>query len=82
MMDANTLEDIICQLMPSLSEGVIQQVSQELIATGVERDEDLQYIKEGDLVPILRPIQARKLIEKWKPRGKNICYRIHYAYCS
>ena len=37
----------------------------KLNETGVETTDDLRYVTEQDLVPMLKPIQARKLVSTW-----------------
>lgn len=34
--------------------------------------DDLQYITEGDLLSVLKPIQARRLFTAWAQSGKYI----------
>jgi hypothetical protein len=57
-----TISDITSWL-PSLQNA--DSIVQKLKETGVETTDDLRYVTEQDLVPMLKPIQARKLVSSW-----------------
>lgn len=64
------LPNIISQTLTTLSEDTVKVVSAKLLECGVETNDDLQYIEEGDLCGILKPIQLRKLLSAWKHDGE------------
>uniref|UniRef100_A0A8C1PKJ5 Uncharacterized protein n=1 Tax=Cyprinus carpio TaxID=7962 RepID=A0A8C1PKJ5_CYPCA len=65
----SNLEEIklaISSSLPGLSDETLQKFIHGLSAIGVETKDDLQYVKEEDLMEFLRPIQCRKLLNVWK----------------
>ncbi|GBM24078.1 hypothetical protein AVEN_38277-1 [Araneus ventricosus] len=56
----------IVQILPSLQSNILDSLIKLLKDIGVAAEDDLKYIQESDLTAILRPIQARKLIDVWK----------------
>ncbi|KAI5086458.1 solute carrier family 41 member 1 isoform X1 [Silurus meridionalis] len=42
-----------------------KSVVETLNSLGVSSPEDFRYVQEADLLPVLRPIQARKLVSAW-----------------
>lgn len=68
----SNLEEIklaISSSLPGLSDETLQKFIHGLSAIGVETKDDLQYVKEEDLMEFLRPIQCRKLLNVWKNEG-------------
>ncbi len=68
----SSLEEIkvaICSSLPGLSDETLQKLIHGLTAIGVKIKADLIYVKEGDLMEYLRPIQCRKLLNAWKNEG-------------
>ncbi|XP_066963156.1 uncharacterized protein [Macrobrachium rosenbergii] len=58
--------------LSGLCEEKVQQVVTHLIeVTGVESMEDTSLVTEADLTEILKPLQSRKLIAGWKPKGSG-----------
>jgi len=57
--------DSIALVLPNLSAETISIVLAKLVDTGVEKLEDLQHVEQQDLVPLLKPIQARELLSSW-----------------
>jgi len=55
----------ISAILPNLSVDDVSSVVNKLLDIGVESADDLQHVKESDLVPTVKPIQARKLITAW-----------------
>ena len=53
-----------------MSEDTVAQLADKLVAIGIETEEDLQLLKEEDLVPIVNVIQARKLLHKLQQNHK------------
>lgn len=56
------ITSVLKDLPPSLLSDICDHLSTSL---GVEEVKDLRNVKEEDL-PMLKPIQVRKLIEKWR----------------
>ena len=52
----------------------INNLIQIIVETGVEDEEDLPHVKESDLTPILKPIQARKLLSFLYGMKKSISF--------
>nr|XP_055027253.1 uncharacterized protein LOC129416852 isoform X2 [Misgurnus anguillicaudatus]XP_055039674.1 uncharacterized protein LOC129427310 isoform X3 [Misgurnus anguillicaudatus] len=70
-LDVNTVMDesqqrnvtsAIVRVLPDLSSSVLASVVETLNSLGVTTPEDFQYVQEADLLPVLRHIQARKLV--------------------
>jgi hypothetical protein len=78
-----TISDITSWL-PSLQNA--DSIVQKLKETGVETTDDLRYVTEQDLVPMLKPIQARKLVSSWSqlfsPPSKLSVFKIYIASCN
>lgn len=63
--------------LPSLDNAIVERLATKLIEEdGMESLGDLEYIEEKDLIEILKPIQCRKLMKAWKPKG-NFLLLIH-----
>ncbi|GBN98975.1 hypothetical protein AVEN_128694-1, partial [Araneus ventricosus] len=63
------MEIIRCKIMkilPSLQSNILDSLIKILQDIGVAAEDDLKYVQESDLTTVLRPIQARKLIDVWK----------------
>ncbi len=58
------LSDFIYSVLPNSSSNDL--LLEALQTLGVETVEDLKYVQEADLVNTLRPIEARKLIARFK----------------
>lgn len=65
MAESQTLSDAVAAVLPDLPDHVVQSVEDTLEALGAVTTVDLQYISEGDLLPVLKPIQARRLVAAW-----------------
>lgn len=61
----------IAEILKDISSSVLQSVVETLNSLGVSSPEDVQ---EADLLPILRPIQARKLVSAWSQISKYILF--------
>ncbi|XP_064085380.1 uncharacterized protein LOC135200702 [Macrobrachium nipponense] len=58
--------------LPGLCEEKVQQVVTHLIeVTGVESMGDTSLVTEADLIEVLKPLQSRKLIAGWNPKGSE-----------
>jgi len=63
------VREIIQATLPSLDEEKIKLLVEKLLLQGVESRQDLKYVREEDMVDIIRPIQCRKLLDCWKLQG-------------
>ena len=74
MADAeqNILSSAITKVLPDLPGSSLEILEETLQSLGVETTEDLSFIQEADLLAVLRPIQARKLVAAWKRTRKYI----------
>lgn len=63
----SNVRSAITKVMPDLPASVLDIIQETLQSLGVETTEDLQFIQEADLLSVLRPIQARKLVPGDKP---------------
>ena len=70
-----TVRSAITAVLPDLPVAVLNTVEDALNSLGAETTHDLQLIKEADLLPVLKPIQARKLVVAWAQSSK--CNQIH-----
>ncbi|KAL7863686.1 hypothetical protein SRHO_G00126700 [Serrasalmus rhombeus] len=59
------INSAITAVFPDLPVAVLNSVVDTLKALGAETTDDLQYITEGDLLPVLKPVQARRLVVSW-----------------
>ena len=62
-------ESLISNACPNLTPEISDKLLQKLRELGVTKPEDWNYVMEKDLVPLLKPIQARKLVEQAKLQG-------------
>ena len=63
------ISDAIAAVLPDLPDEVVKSVEVTLEALGATTADDLKYITEGDLLPVLKPIQARRLVNDWIQNG-------------
>ncbi|MED6262978.1 hypothetical protein ATANTOWER_031647 [Ataeniobius toweri] len=71
MMDTQKdIRDAIRAVLPGLSQDVLAALEDVLENLGTTTTDDLQYITEGDLLPVLKPIQARRLVAAWAQNSK------------
>lgn len=64
------LRTAVNEVLPDLPEMSKDILEEHLQSLGVDTDEDLQFIEEADLLTVLRPIQARKVLAAWKLKCK------------
>lgn len=64
------ISDAIAEVLPNLPDQVVKSVEDLLMTLGAATTEDLQYITEGDLLPVLKPVQARRLVAAWAQKSK------------
>lgn len=62
----------VAEVLTDLASSVLQSVVEMLNSLGVTTPADFQYVQEMDLLPVLRPIQARKLVSAWSQTSKYI----------
>lgn len=56
------LSDTIASELPDLPDQVVKSIEETLKAFGAATTDDLRHVTEGDLLPVLKPIQARRLV--------------------
>lgn len=52
---------------------VVQTLIQDV---GVSEMSDLSLVKYEDLIPVLKPIQVRRLLKVWETKGKNKIFSV------
>ncbi|RXN38228.1 hypothetical protein ROHU_001312 [Labeo rohita] len=62
--EQSSVTTAIAEILKDIS-SVLQSVVETLNSLGVSSPEDFRYVQEADLLPVLRPIQARKLVSAW-----------------
>jgi len=63
----NRMEDFIKHTLTAVGlESRSEAVLQSLNAIGVEQPDDISHVVQSDLIDILKPIQARKLLAHWR----------------
>lgn len=79
-MDAHrsSIRSTINKVLPDLPASSLDILEEALQSLGVETTEDFQFIQEADLLSVLRPIQARKLVAAWKQTSKYISLNFKY----
>ena len=68
--EQNILNSAITKVLPFLPGSSLEILEETLQSLGVETTEDFSFIQEADLLSVLRPIQARKLVAAWKQTSK------------
>lgn len=76
----SNVRSAITKVMPDLPASVLDILQETLQSLGVETTEDFQFIQEADLLSVLRPIQARKLVAAWKQTSKYISTKFIFKY--
>ena len=66
IMELEALKKSVCNAIPTLEQGILEDVVKNLVSAEVESDSDLQFIQEDDLNKVLKPIQVRKLLQAWR----------------
>ncbi|KAL6455511.1 hypothetical protein MHYP_G00360510 [Metynnis hypsauchen] len=67
------ISSAITVVLPDLPLAVLSAVVDTLKTLGAKTTDDLQYITEGDLLPVLKPIQARRLVVSWVQNNPGMC---------
>ncbi|KAJ8338630.1 hypothetical protein SKAU_G00354160 [Synaphobranchus kaupii] len=66
MASSPDLKDAILECLPGLPEEALSLLLEVLQYVGVKSKEDLQLVREEDLLDYLSPIQCRRLVNAWK----------------
>lgn len=70
-MSVNEVQQVIEKVLPSIDESVIRQLATHLIdVSGLTGVDELEMVEEEDLKQFLKPIQCRKLLRAFRPKGK------------
>ena len=69
-MEKATLMKLLNEVLPKASHQILHDTCDHILSLGLEDEEDLQFVQENDLITTLNPIQARKLVKAWTPKGK------------
>ena len=69
---SSVVTSAIAEVLKDLSPTVLQTVVDTLTSLGATSPEDFKYVQESDLLPALRPIQARKLVSASRQISKYI----------
>lgn len=64
------LDVAIMEALPELQVVNKNILEEHLQSIGVETYDDLRFVTEADLMTVLRPVQARKLLSVWKQKCK------------
>ncbi|CAI5678530.1 unnamed protein product [Oreochromis niloticus] len=62
------LDVAITEVLPELQAVNKNILEEHLQSIGVETSDDLLFVTEADLMTVLRPVQARKLLSAWKQK--------------
>lgn len=81
-MDDSSIRNVITRVLPQLPGSILDILEETLQSLGVETTEDFAFIQENDLLSVLRPVQARKLVTACKQTSKYILTKCtgHYSY--
>ncbi|XP_030580870.1 uncharacterized protein LOC115777171 isoform X3 [Archocentrus centrarchus] len=63
--------DAIAGVLPDLPDQLVKSVEDTLKTLGAATTDDLKYITENDLLPVLKPIQARRLVAAWTQNSSS-----------
>lgn len=64
------LKTNISRILNSVSEETVNNIIHALKYAGLEFLLDLHFVREDDLMQVLKPCQRRKLIKAWSQQGK------------
>lgn len=68
------LKTNISRILNSVSEETVNNVIHALKYAGLKFLLDLNFVREDDLIQVLKPCQRRKLVNAWSQQGKIISY--------
>lgn len=66
------IKEEITSVLSSLPEDTLNLLVEKILNQGVESKEDLQYVREEDIVEFILPIQCRKLLKAWRVHGISL----------
>lgn len=72
--DSHTLLSFIQSVLPNLSNQGLNSVVDTIKNLGIETAEDIKYIKEEQLLTVLKPVQARKVISSFTVTCRYILF--------
>lgn len=75
------IRDAIGAALPGLANEVMAAVEDALEKLGTTTRDDLRFITEGDLLPVLKPIQARRLVAAWAQNSKYLVNKLLCNFC-
>ncbi|RXN34461.1 Interferon-induced 44 [Labeo rohita] len=81
-IEPSNISSVITNVLPDLPTSILNIVLETLQSLGVGTTEDLQYIQEADLLTVLRPIQARKLLAAWKQSTETTEFHSQSTFTS
>ncbi len=76
----NSIRSALTRVLPKLPTSVLGILEETLQSLGVETAEDSTFIQESDLLSILRPVQARKLVAVWKQTSEYILTKFTFYH--
>ncbi|KAL6458904.1 hypothetical protein MHYP_G00323760 [Metynnis hypsauchen] len=71
MDDRDDIRSSISSVLPDLPGSILNIMEETLQSLGVGTIDDFQFVQEADLLCVLRPIQARKLVASWKQTSQG-----------
>ncbi|XP_076585369.1 uncharacterized protein LOC143333240 [Chaetodon auriga] len=71
LSEMEDIRNFVARVLPDLPGSILNIVEETMQSLGVETTDDFQFIQEADLLCVLRPIQARKLIASWKQTSQG-----------
>jgi len=80
---SDVVQQTINDTLPDLPSSVVNDIVNKITDSGASSPEDLVHVMEQDLVPPLKPIPARKLLNAWRKRGiVNVTCLTYTIACS
>ncbi|KAL6469249.1 hypothetical protein MHYP_G00227730 [Metynnis hypsauchen] len=71
MDDRDDIRSSISSVLPDLPGSILNIMEETLQSLGVGTIDDFQFVQEADLLYVLQPIQARKLLASWKQTSQG-----------
>lgn len=65
MANSPTISIAVAAALQDLPDQVLKSIEDTLKTLGAVTANDLQHITEGDFLPVLNPLQARRLVAAW-----------------
>lgn len=76
----SSIRSAITRVLPELPTSILDILEETLQSLGVETAEDFTFIQESDLLSVLRPVQARKLVAAWKQTSEYILTKFTFYH--